>query len=200
MSEYWINSPMISDNFKMSKDFIQEALLSEFNINMLNEKRKSQDLCKRYNIQNMKKGMVEYVRFHTKYSQWLIKECINNEFNVIKMLKTIVNMVNKANTFDKNRGIDFIIINNEMLYVIPLSFLEWKIELNSNSEISKYLLSLLKQTDGGSVERGFSIEEDKYPNGINTPNDFVKAYIEQWDRLITGKIKISDIKFTEQVG
>lgn len=197
MSEYWVNSPMQCNTAQGAKDFIQNILLFELNPNMLKEKERSKEICRKNNIKNIEKGMIEYVRFHTKYAKWLTQECIDNEFNIIKVLKNIIEVVNNAKELDIDYGIDS--LNNEMLYVIPLSFLEWKVEIDSNTEISKYLLSLLKQTDGGSTERGFSTVDNKYPNGINTPSDFIKNYINNWDKLITGEMLISNIKFTEKV-
>ena len=82
---------------------------------------------------------------------------------------------------------------NDYNFVIPLSFLEWEGKLEPNSKLSKYLLNLLKNTDGGNKDRGYTDEENMYPNKLYTPYDFIKYYIDNWDKLITREMKYEEI-------
>jgi hypothetical protein len=198
--EYWSNNPMSGELQHIGKDTMQNILLHELNPKMLEEKEKSKKISRDTMFNDFSKGFMGYLKFHEDYAKWLIKECENNEFNIIKALKFIVSIGNKPREMKINYGIDCLNIENEMLYVIPISFMEWNIRLKPNSEISKYLLNLLKQTDGGSRIREFSDDDNKYPNSIYTPSDYIKTYIEKWNDLITGKIKINDIKSDEKVG
>lgn len=198
--QYWSNNPMSGELQHEGKDMIQSILLHELNPKMLNEKEKSKKVSRETMFNDFSRGFMGYLKFHEEYSKWLTKECRVNEFNVIKTLKFIVDVGNKPKELKINYGINCPNIDNEMLYVIPISFMEWNIKLEPNSEISKYLLNLFKQTDGGSKTRGFSETDNKYPNSIYTPDDFIKTYIDKWNDLITGKIKINDIKSSEKVG
>ena len=99
---------------------------------------------------------------------------------------TLINVL--KNTKEDNKKEE-----NDYNFVIPLSFLEWEVKLNYNSDLSKYLLELLKDTDGGNKDRGYEDKENMYPNKLYTPYDFIKYYIDNWDKLITRQIDYGKI-------
>lgn len=190
---YWSNQPMAGDYPEDIQTEIRNTLLESLNKNLLEEIYSD--------IQEFEVGKVyssddiyvdKYEKDRMNFINWLLDQCNTNENTILKEIKNIVEV---AKTEEKFSRADL----NDVCFIIPLSFLEWGIKLEPKSELSQYLLTLLKGTDGGSGKREYPLEENAYPNGINTPSDFIKTYIDKWDDLISGKINLRDIKSTSNI-
>lgn len=176
---YWLNKPMGGDHPWDIQDNFRDELLNTLNIELFEKCYNNEDKC--FEVENIK-----------YFTDWLQYQCKTNEKGIMTVISNIIITSIKVNGFHYANL-------NEVCFAIPLSFLEWGVTLRLESELSKYLLILLKGTDGGSEDRGYSILENIYPNGINTPNDFIKVYIDKWNDLISGIISISSIDSTEEL-
>lgn len=181
---YCGSTPMGGDYPWDMQDILKDNILYNLNRTMLDEFYNS--------IEENPNDIDLYDKYRTDFNEWFKKECLENEIVVLNEIKTFLKDL-KEIPFMRRDG-DY----NTMYFVIPLSFLQWEVKLEAESELSKYLLELLNKTDGGSKYRGYKEEENLYPNGIATPNDFIKAYIDRWNSLITGEIDIEDIKSTKE--
>lgn len=192
---YWANQPMAGDYpWDVQGDFrdglldsLNTELLNKFNINSNNDF----EVGVSYKLSDI--DCNDYEKNLEDFNTWLQKQCNTNEKVIIKEISDAIMFSCQDEGFG-NCGAN----TNDMSFIIPLSFLEWGVKLNVESELSQYLLTLLKGTDGGSEDRGYPIEENMYPNGINTPSDFIKAYVDKWNDLISGKISLRDIESTEE--
>jgi len=194
---YWANQPMAGDYPLDVQGDLRDGLLDALNTelsNKFNEDRSNQNFevgvsytLSDVNIDNYEQNIEEF-------NKWIQEQSTTNEKVIIKELKDAIKFANEDEGFGGRRA-DV----NDMSFIIPLSFLDWEVKLEPKSELSQYLLTLLKGTDGGSENRGYPIEENAYPKGINTPSDFIKTYIDKWDDLISGKITMRDIKSTSNI-
>lgn len=194
---YWANQPMAGDYPLDVQGDLRDGLLDVLNtelLNKFNEHRSNQNFeigvsysLSDINIDNYEKNIEEF-------ENWIQEQSIINEKVVIKELRDAIKFSNEEKGFGYRRA-----NINDMSFIIPLSFLEWEVKLEHKSELSHYLLTLLKNTDGGSDDRGYPTEENAYPKGINTPSDFIKAYIDKWDDLISGKVTMRDIESTSNI-
>ena len=189
---YWSNQPMGGDFPEDIQINLRESLLDALNM----------ELLEKFNIdyQELGIGIIcggndinidGYEKNLNEFTRWLQVQCINNEKIILKEISDIVICSNKADGYNCANL-------NDVCFIIPLSFLEWGIKLEPKSELSQYLLTWLKATAGGSKDRGYSITENMYPNSINNPSDFIKAYIDNWDDLISGNMNYSSIESTEE--
>lgn len=194
---YWSNEPMAGDYPEDIQFGFRDSLLEALNLELLNKFNDDRS------NQNFEVGVVyntsdididDYEQNIKEFTTWLQEQCDTNEKVIIKEISDVINIAETKERFSIRMA-----DKNDMSFIIPLSFLEWEIKLTPESELSQYLLTLLKGTDGGSEHRGYPIEENIYPNGINTPSDFIKTYIDDWNNLISDKIKIRDIESTSNI-
>jgi len=190
---YWSNQPMAGDYPEDIQIEFRERILDSLNFELLSQFNEDNneplEVGKVYNMRDI--DISKYEKNMKDFTNWLQNQCNTNEESVLNEIASIYIQSATENGFHSAD-------KNHMAFIIPLSFLEWNIKLNSKSKLSKFLLRVLKCTDGGSEDRGYSIEENVYPNGINTPNDFIRTYIDKWDDLISGKIAMKDIISTEK--
>lgn len=194
---YWANQPMAGDYPLDVQGDLIDGLLDALNTELLNkfkEDRSNQnfEVGVSYSLSDI--NIDNYEQNIEKFNKWIQEQSIINEKVVIKELNDAIKFANKEEGFGGRRA-DV----NDMSFIIPLSFLDWEVKLEPKSELSQYLLTLLKGTDGGSKRREYPIEENAYPKGINTPSDFIKVYIDKWDELISGKITMKNIESTSNI-
>ncbi|MBN1076064.1 hypothetical protein DVV91_17225 [Clostridium botulinum] len=180
---YWSNEPMSGDFPQDMKDIFREELIIEFgNKKVLNKMNKyynqqnNMEENKIYDINDI--DISTYEDYINEFNRWIKEYILLNEDAILKFVEHKVNF--RGYNLSKN-------------YIIPLSFLEWEIKLKKESRLSKYLLELLNNTDGGSEDRGYEEKENMYPNKLYSPYDFIKYYIDNWSDLISGDIHYSKI-------
>lgn len=142
-------------------------------------------------VEDLKIGE-NFIKLYDEFKCWLKEISISNEFELLKVIDSMLYdfKTNKDDIYFYDN------IYETTLFVLPLSFLENGVKINPSCELSKLLLRMLKKSDGGSKERGYKKSENLYPNGIATPNDYIKTYIKYWNKLISGEMKYKDIKAT----
>ncbi|WP_252241647.1 hypothetical protein [Clostridium sp. ZBS18] len=183
---YWSNEPMSGDFPQDMKDIFREELIIEFgNKKVLNKMNKyynqqnNMEENKIYDINDI--DISTYEDYINEFNRWIKEYILLNEDAILKFVEHKVNF----------RGYN--LSKNQINYIIPLSFLELEIKLKKESRLSKYLLELLNNTDGGSEDRGYEEKENMYPNKLYSPYDFIKYYIDNWSDLISGDIHYSKI-------
>lgn len=190
---YWSNQPMAGDFPEDMQSEIRNTLLEVLNKKLLDEIYSNVQVLevgKVYNCNDI--DVDKYERDRVNFINWLQEQCNIKEKVILKEIKNIVNITETEGKFYRA---DL----NDINFILPLSFLEWEIKLESKSELSQYLLTLLKDTDGGSRKREYPIEENIYPKGINTPSDFIKVYIDNWEGLISGEMSLGDVETTSNI-
>lgn len=166
---YWSTIPMGGDYPLDIQDNMRKELIFSFSPNKVVEKYLdlSEDIC----------DPIKYEIMINEFTKWIRLCAIYEEDELIDFVKD----------FHNNQ-------EEEIRFSVPLSLLEWGVTVNKDSKLSKLLLEMIKNTDGGSDYRGYTDKENLYPNKLYTPNDFIKYYIDNWDDIITGKINFNDIK------
>jgi len=190
---YWANQPMAGDYPEDIQGNFRDRLLNLLNKELLdkfNSDIQDFEVGKIYNMSEM--NIDKYEENINEFINWLQNQCDTNDENILNEIASIYIESATENGF---HGAD----KNHMAFILPLSFLDWDIKLNPKSKLSKFLLRVLKCTDGGSENRGYPIEENAYPKGINTPSDFIRTYIDKWDDLVSGKVVMRDIKSTSNI-
>lgn len=188
---YWSNQPMVGDYPEDIQGDFRDRLLNLLNKELLdkfNNNIQDFEVGKIYNMSEI--NIDKYEENINEFINWLQNQCNTNEENILNEIASIYIESATENGF---HGAD----KNQIAFILPLSFLDWDIKLNP--KLSKFLLRVLKCTDGCSEDRGYPIEENAYPNGINTPSDFIRTYIDKWDDLISGKINMKDIESTSTI-
>lgn len=179
---YWSTIPMGGDLPQDMKDEFRDELINKFGdekiIDKLNNTYNNQDIevGKFYNINDL--DISAYESFVKGFEVWSKDYIPSHEDEILEYIK------DKIGYSDTREQIN---------YIIPLSFLEWRIKLNKDSKLSKYLLELLLNTDGGNDYRGYKEKDNMYPNKLYSPYDFIKYYIDNWDGLISGQLDYSKI-------
>lgn len=194
---YWSNQPMTGDFPEDVQDEIRDRLLSVLNAELLNKIQGYRDgldlkVGVAYSLDDF--NIDEYEQNRQEFEKWIQEQSKTNEKVILKEINDIVTLAHEDKGFGCRRA-DV----NSISFILPLSFLDWEVKLDSQSELSQYLLTLLKDTDGGSKQREYPKRENAYPKGINTPSDFVKSYIDNWNQLISGEMSLKEIKSTSNI-
>lgn len=168
---YWSTVPMGGDYPLDVQDKLREELTIEFSPNEVI------DSFLEYNNSNSFSDFELYDCMISSFIKWIRQCAIYEEEKLICFLKGFYNKQSE-----------------DIKFVIPLSFLEWGVKIGFNSKLSKVLLEMLINTDEGNKYRGYTVEENLYPNKLYTPCDFIKYYIDNWNSLIEGKINYNKIQ------
>ena len=111
-----------------------------------------------------------------KSLNYMIKYSEINDFK--KRIKCIIN------------NPDLSYYKKDLNYIIPftvLNHLEGYTLNNKSKSNLNYIKEMLRYTDGGSERRGYNKSENTYPNSISTPEDYVKAIYDNWDKIVAGE-------------
>lgn len=181
---YWSTIPMGGDLPQDMKDEFGEELVNKFGDEEIKNKmntysNQNLEVGKAYNLNDI--DISAYEDFIEHFEIWSRDYISSHEDEILKYIKRKI----RFGYSDLSK--------NQVNYIIPLSFLEWKIKLNKESKLSKYLLKLLSDTDGGNDYRGYEEKDNMYPNKLYSPYDFIKYYINNWNVLIKGQIDYDKI-------